>query len=90
MSERGRQIPYDTTYKWALNYETNEPIYEAETESQTERTDVIPGARGRGGTDWEFGISKGKSVYIKWIDNKILLQSTGDYIQYLVINHNGK
>ena len=34
-SERERQIPYDTTYTWNLRYDTNEPIYEAETESQT-------------------------------------------------------
>ena len=27
--------------------------------------------------------------YIKWINNKVLLYSTGNYIQYPVINHNG-
>ena len=30
-----QQIPYDITYMWHLKYDTNEPIYEAETESQT-------------------------------------------------------
>ena len=34
-SERGKQIPYDFTYMWNLKYDTNEPIYETETESQT-------------------------------------------------------
>ena len=34
-SERERQIPYDITYLWNLKYDTNEPIYERETESQT-------------------------------------------------------
>ena len=29
-------------------------------------------------------------LYIKKIDNKDLLYSTGDYIQYLVITYNGK
>ena len=43
-----------------------------------------------GGMDWEFGISRCKLVHIGWINNKVLLYSTGDYIQYLVINHNGK
>ena len=33
MSERERQIPYDITYRWNLKYDTNEPIYETETES---------------------------------------------------------
>ena len=42
-----------------------------------------------GGKDWEFGISRCKLVYTGWI-NKILLYSTGNYIQYPVINHNGK
>ena len=42
-----------------------------------------------GGVDWEFGISRCKLVYIGWI-NKVLLYSTGNYIQYPVINHNGK
>ena len=34
-SERERQIPYDITYRWNLKYDTNEPIYETETDSQT-------------------------------------------------------
>ena len=43
-----------------------------------------------GGMDWEFGISRYKLVYIGWINNKVLLYSTGNNIQYAVINHNGK
>ena len=43
-----------------------------------------------GGKDWEFGINRCKLVYIGWINNKVLLYSTGNYIQYPVINHNGK
>ena len=34
-SERDRQIPYDITCMWNLKYNTNEPIYKAETDSQT-------------------------------------------------------
>ena len=30
-----RQISYDITYMWNLKYDTNEPIYETETNSQT-------------------------------------------------------
>ena len=33
-SERERQIAYDITYMWNLKYETNERIYETETDSQ--------------------------------------------------------
>ena len=34
-SDRERQIPYNITYMWNLKYDTNEPIYETETESWT-------------------------------------------------------
>ena len=44
----------------------------------------------RGGKVWEFGISRCKLVYIGWINNKVLQCSTGNYIQYPVISHNGK
>ena len=40
--------------------------------------------------NWEFGISRCKLLYIGWINNKVLLYSTGNYIQYLVMNPNGK
>ena len=33
-SERERQIPYDITFMWNLKYDTNELIYETETDSQ--------------------------------------------------------
>ena len=42
---------------------------------------------GGGGKDWGFGISGYKRVYIGWINNKVLLHSTGNYIQDPVINH---
>ena len=39
--------------------------------------------------DWEFGINRHKLLYIEWI-NKVLLCSTGNNIQYPVINHSRK
>ena len=42
------------------------------------------------GMEWEFGVSRCKLVYIGWINNKVPLYTTGNYIQYPVINHNGK
>ena len=45
------------------------------------------GGRGR---DWEFGVSRGRPLHTEWISNKVLLYSTGNYIQYPLINHNGK
>ena len=43
-----------------------------------------------GGMDWEFGVSRCKLLHIEWINNKALLYSTGNCIQYPAINHNGK
>ena len=33
-SERERQMPYDIIYMWKLKYDTNEPIYETDTENR--------------------------------------------------------
>ena len=38
----------------------------------------------------EFGVSRHKLLYIEWINKKVLLHSTGNYIQYSKINHNVK
>ena len=40
--------------------------------------------------EWEVGVSRCKLLYTEWINNKVLLYSTGNYIQYPVINHDGK
>ena len=34
-SEGGRQVPYEITCMWNLKYDTNQLIYETETDSQT-------------------------------------------------------
>ena len=39
-SERERQTLFDATYIWNLKYDTDEPIYETETESGTYKTDM--------------------------------------------------
>ena len=77
---------------WNLKYDTNELIYETETDSQKQRTDLwLPRRKGDGGgMDWEFEISRCKLLYTEWINNKVPLYSTENYIHYDVINHNGK
>ena len=51
----------------------------------------LPMERGSGGgMIWELGISRCKLLYIEWINNKDLLYITGNYIQYPVLNHDGK
>ena len=66
-SERERQIPYGITYMWNLKYDTNELIYERETDSQTQRTDLwLPRARGPGGRDGVgvWGLQMQTIIYI--------------------------
>ena len=49
------------------------------------------GRKGHGGRmDWEFRISRCKLSYIEWVNNRVLLYSMGNYIQYPVLIHNGK
>ena len=90
-SERERQIliSYYITYIWTLKYDPNEHICETKTDSQI----LMCGYQGggaKGGKVWEFGINRCKPLYTGWINKKVLLYSTGDYIQYPVTNHNGK
>ena len=44
------------------------------------------------GEEWSgsLGLADANGVYIEWINNKVLLYSTGNYVQYLVITYNGK
>ena len=42
------------------------------------------------GMEWEVGVSRYKILYIEWINNKVLLYSTENYIQYPIINHSGE
>ena len=51
---------------------------------------VVTKVGGRGGKDWEFGISRDKLLHTGWTNNKVLLYSVRNYIQYPGINHNGK
>ena len=56
-----------------------------------ENTRVVVKEMGKG-MDWEFGVSRCRLLYIymDWISNKVLLYSTGNSIQYPVINCNEK
>ena len=38
--------------------------------------------------EWDVGITRYKFLYVEWINNKVLLYSTENYMQYPMINHN--
>ena len=68
--------------KWAY-------LQNKQTHKHREQTCGCQVGGGRG-IDWEFGVDRCKLLHLEWINNKVLLYSTGNYIQYLVINHIGK
>ena len=52
---------------------------------------VVAKREGFGGRmEWEVEVGKYKLLSIGWVKNKVLLHSTENSIQYLIINHNGK
>ena len=63
---------------------------EKQTHRHREQTHGCQGGGEWGEMDCEFGICKYKLLYTEWINNKVLLYCTENYIQYPVINHNGK
>ena len=58
-----------------------------QTHGQGEQTCGCQG--GGSGMDWEFGVSRCKRLHLEWISNEILLYSMGNYIQSLVMEHDG-
>ena len=86
-SERERQIPYDVTYTWNLIYGTNEPFHRKKIMDMENRLVVAKG--GGSGMEWEAGINRHKLLHLELISNEILLYSRGNYIQSLVMEHDG-
>ena len=78
-SERERQISYDIAYMWNLKWYKWTYLQKGNRLTDIENKLIV--------MEGEMGF---KNTYIKYINNKDLLYSTGNYIQYPVINHNGK
>ena len=58
-----------------------------QTHGHGEQTCVCKG--GGSGMDRVFGVGRRKLLHLGWICNEILLYSTGNYIQSLVMEHDG-
>ena len=50
---------------------------------------VAKGERGEG-VGWTFGVSRCKLLHLEWISKEVLLYSTENSIQSLVIEHDGR
>ena len=66
-------------------------VYKIEIDTDIEnKFVVIKEERCKGGINQEYRINRYALLYIKWINNKDSLYSTGNYIQYLIIMYNRK
>ena len=91
VSQRKTKI-YDITYMYNLNYDTKELIYKTERDSQTSEIELpLPrGEREEGRMNLGTAVSRSLLLPLEWINNKVLLYSSGNYIQYPLINHSGE
>ena len=90
-SERERQIPFDITYveskiwhKWAYLQNRNR-LTDVEN-----RLAVAMGEGGGSDRNGEFGVGRCKLLHLECISSEVLLYSTGNYVQSLGIEHDGR
>ena len=69
---------YKRTYLWDRNR-----ITDIENKLEAARGEVVGG-----GMEWEIGVSRRELLYKEWRNSKVLLCSTGNCIQYPMINDN--
>ena len=48
---------------------------------------VVAEGGGGSGMDWESGVNRCALLHLEWISNEILLYSTGNYIQSLLMEN---
>ena len=73
---------------WNLKYDTNEHVYETDSQmrKQTCGSQVEQGGEGQ----TRLGVGRCKLLHLECINNKGLLYTTRNYIQSPEINYNGK
>ena len=64
----------------------NPSMKQKQTQGHRKQACDCQGEGGSGREGLELGISRCKLLYIEWIGKKVLLYSTGSYIQYPVIH----
>ena len=51
---------------------------------------MVAKGEGRSELDWEFGVSRWTLLHLEWMRNEVLPYSTGNDIQSLGIEHDGR
>lgn len=85
----GPRDDHTDTFMWNLKYDTDEPIYETEGDSRSQRTGMwLPGGGewrgGMGVRDWQM-----QTITHRVETNKVLLHGTGNQNQDPAVNQNG-
>ena len=71
-------MPYDITYIWNLEYDTDEPICATETDSWIQKTDIVV-VKGEG--RWKelsgrLGLAEVSYYNVEWVNTKVLRCNT--------------
>ena len=61
-----------------------------QTHGHREQTCGCQGGGGASGTDCKLGVTRCKLLRLEWISNEVLLCNKGNYIQSLLIEHDGR
>ena len=80
-SDRERQILYDVAFTWTLKKMIQMNLFTKHKQTHRHRKQTYGYQRGKevGGINLEFGINRHTLLYIKQINNKDLLYSTGNH-----------
>ena len=87
-SERERQIPYDIIYMWNLKYD-KWTYLQKKNRQRKQSCGCQPGMDVGVGWTGNLGLTD-ENLHIEWINNKVLLYSTGKYVPFPLINNNEK
>ena len=58
-----------------------------QTHRHGQQTCGCQGGGGGSGMAWEFGVNRCKLLHLEWTGNEVLLYSTGNYAQSLIMEH---
>lgn len=88
---RETQVSRDIACMWKLKYGTGEPTYKnsRNTLRDTQNRLVVANGKGRGRVS-QSGIGRCNLWRWEWIRDKVLLTSTGNYIEYPAGNHTAR
>ena len=78
-------------YQWGHTHHGHPSIFLTDSPSEeNEKRPVVAKGMGREWGGGELGVRRCQLLLLEWRSNEILLQSTGNYMQSLVTEHDGR